>query len=58
MLEYFREEGRKGGLAGGVIRAENLTAEQRQEIARKAAATRWKNHVAKRPASSRKKKSP
>jgi hypothetical protein len=32
--------GRKGGLKGGKARAEKLTAEQRSEIARKAAATR------------------
>jgi hypothetical protein len=34
--------GRKGGLKGGVARASNMTAEQRTEIARKAAITRWK----------------
>jgi len=33
--------GRKGGLKGGRARAEKLTAEQRSEIARKAARTRW-----------------
>ena len=33
--------GRKGGLKGGKARAEKLTAEQRSEIARKAAAARW-----------------
>ncbi len=35
--------GRKGGLKGGKARAAKLTPEQRSEIARKAAATRWKN---------------
>lgn len=35
--------GRKGGLKGGKARAENLTPEQRSEIARKAAAARWKD---------------
>lgn len=35
--------GRRGGLKGGKARAAKLTAEQRSEIARKAAATRWKN---------------
>ena len=33
--------GRRGGLKGGKARAEKLTAEQRQEIARKAARARW-----------------
>jgi hypothetical protein len=35
--------GRLGGLKGGRARAEALNAEQRREIARKAAQTRWKN---------------
>lgn len=35
--------GRKGGLKGGKARAEKLTAEQRSEIAKKAAAARWVN---------------
>lgn len=33
--------GRKGGLKGGRARAAKLTAEQRSEIARKAARARW-----------------
>lgn len=33
--------GRKGGLKGGRARAEKLTAEQRPQIARKAARARW-----------------
>ena len=33
--------GRKGGLKGGKSRAEALSAEERSEIARKAAAARW-----------------
>lgn len=33
--------GRRGGLKGGRARAEKLTSEQRSEIARKAAASRW-----------------
>ncbi len=33
--------GHKGGLKGGKARAEKLTPEQRSEIARKAARTRW-----------------
>jgi hypothetical protein len=34
---------RKGGLKGGKARASALSAEQRSEIARKAAAKRWKD---------------
>lgn len=34
--------GRKGGLKGGAARAAKLTPEQRSEIAKKAAAARWK----------------
>lgn len=37
------ELGRRGGLKGGKARAEKLSAKQRSEIARKAAATRWKD---------------
>lgn len=33
--------GRKGGLKGGKARAEKLTAEERSEIGRRAAAKRW-----------------
>ncbi len=33
--------GRRGGLKGGRARADKLTPERRQEIARKAAAARW-----------------
>jgi hypothetical protein len=33
--------GRLGGLKGGKARAKKLTKEQRQEIARKAAKSRW-----------------
>lgn len=36
------ELGRKGGLKGGKARAESLTPEQRAEIAKAAAAARWK----------------
>ena len=35
------EERAKGGRIGGKARARALTKEQRQEIARKAAAARW-----------------
>lgn len=34
--------GRRGGQKGGRARAEKLSAEQRSEIARKAASSRWK----------------
>jgi len=34
--------GRKGGLKGGKARADSLTPKQRSEIAKKAAASRWK----------------
>jgi hypothetical protein len=36
------ELGRQGGLKGGRARADSLTPMQRKEIARKAAAARWK----------------
>src|SRR5437660_1702036 len=35
------EFGRRGGLKGGRARAEKLTADERSEIARRAAAARW-----------------
>lgn len=34
--------GRRGGLKGGKARAKSLSAKKRQEIARKAAKSRWK----------------
>jgi hypothetical protein len=34
--------GRKGGLKGGAARAASMTPERRAEIAKKAAASRWK----------------
>ena len=37
-----QEFARSGGLKGGAARAEALTPERRAEIARKAAAKRWK----------------
>jgi hypothetical protein len=39
-LDFFRAEGRRGGKA----RLKNLTPAKRSEIARKAAAARWKGH--------------
>ena len=37
-----QKNSRKGGLKGGATRAASLTPEQRSEIARIAAQTRWK----------------
>lgn len=37
------ELGRLGGLKGGRARAEKLSPKKRREIAKKAAAVRWKN---------------
>ena len=37
--------GRRGGLKGGRARAAKLTPEERSEIARKAAAVRWKGDL-------------
>ena len=39
--KYKQPGKRKGGVAGGRARAEALTPEQRQEIAKKAALARW-----------------
>lgn len=38
------ELGRLGGLKGGIARAQRLSAEERSEIARKAAKARWSQH--------------
>jgi hypothetical protein len=35
-------KGREGGLAGGQARASSLTPEQRRQIAKKAAESRWR----------------
>jgi hypothetical protein len=35
-------QGRAGGLKGGVVRAKKLSAKERSDIAKKAAAARWK----------------
>jgi hypothetical protein len=42
-IQRLRENGRRGGLKGGRARADNLSAEQRSEIAKKAARARWKS---------------
>lgn len=44
--EVARLLGRRGGLKGGKVRAERLTPARRSEIARRAAAARWKGHSA------------
>jgi hypothetical protein len=36
-----KEAARKGGLIGGRVRASNMTAQQRREIAVKASKARW-----------------
>lgn len=36
--------GKLGGKKGGTARAEKLSPERRQEIAKRAAATRWEKH--------------
>lgn len=41
--------GKLGGLKGGKARAEKLTEEERQEIARKAAKTRWSRQKGAEP---------
>jgi hypothetical protein len=40
-LEFFRKAGKKGGKKSGAARMEKLTAEQRSELASKAATARW-----------------
>lgn len=40
------ERGKKGGSKGGKLRAERLSPERRSEIARKAAAARWRGRDA------------
>jgi len=41
--------GRLGGLKGGLARAKRLTPEQRAEIAKKAAQTRWARESVEHP---------
>ena len=40
--EYFKKTGAQGGKIGGKKRMEGLTEEERTELAKKAAAARWK----------------
>lgn len=44
VAEALTAEARRRGRLGGQSRAARLTPEQRSEIARKAAAARWKDH--------------
>lgn len=39
--EFFRKAGSKGGKLGAKARMEKLTADQRSQVAKKAAAARW-----------------
>lgn len=41
--EKPNEFAKKGGLKGGIARANSLSAERRKQIARLAATARWKN---------------
>lgn len=41
VLAFFRKQGSKGGKLGGRIRADNLTPEERQAIAKKGAEAMW-----------------
>ena len=45
VAEALQAEAQRRGQLGGNARRDNLTPEQRSEIARKAAAVRWKDHV-------------
>ena len=47
VLAFFRQHGAAGGKIGGVIRAENMSAEERSAAARKAVIARWEK--SKRP---------
>jgi hypothetical protein len=48
MKEMGSKGGKKGGKKGAKMRAEALTPEQRSQIARKAARTRWTKAKKKR----------
>jgi hypothetical protein len=47
-MEQMREAARAFGRTGGQLRAKRLTAEQRREIARKAAKARWNKEKGRR----------
>jgi hypothetical protein len=42
VLEYFRQQGAKGGKIGGKRSLETMTPEERAARAKKAGVTRWK----------------
>jgi len=42
VLQFFKEQGAKGGKKGGKLRLKKISPARRSEIARKAAAARWK----------------
>ncbi len=41
VLEFFRQQGAKGGAIGGKRRFAAMTPEERRELGRKAARARW-----------------
>ena len=43
--EYVDQAKRKGGLKGGMARANSLSSERRSEIAQQAAAKRWNSDL-------------
>jgi hypothetical protein len=45
--DYFKKKGAEGGKIGGRKRMEGMTEEQRSELAKKAAAARWKGKAPK-----------
>ena len=40
-LEFFRAQGKRGGLKGSKARMKKMTPEERTAIAKRAAAVRW-----------------
>lgn len=53
-LEFFREQGRKGGKLGGAARMAKLTSVQRSALAKKAVAAREAKRAASTPAKRKK----
>jgi hypothetical protein len=41
VMAFFKKAGAAGGKIGGVMRAENMSAQERSEAARKAVLARW-----------------
>jgi hypothetical protein len=58
VLDYFQEQGRKGGKLSGSARMLKLTPEQRSEIAKKAVAAREAKRAAAVSARKKKAKAP